>query len=140
MDYGPSKSDARKGSAQTGLPESPVIPLCGQVRPKAEHELRDDLARGGSWASGIVDGCVDLVLRVCGQRGDVEPMWRTEICSQLIMHTVSDCDFKTMQQAKRHLRKGNILLVERNRIAQALRRGGEIPLQSLSGDGAFDFV
>jgi len=140
VDEGPRQPDMRKGCAEARLPQAPVIPLRREIRPEAEHQLRDDLAWRSSWPAGIMDGRIDFVLRISGKGSDPEPTRSAEVCREPVVHTVANRDLKAVQQAKGHLRKGGVLFIERNRIAEILSGCREVPLEAFSGYGAFDFV
>ncbi len=114
MDDGPGKLNSRERAAQTRLPRCPVISLGSQVRPEAKHEFGDNFARRGVGANCIADGVSDFVLRIGRQRSDCVPARHPEMSSKQIMHAVADGDLKPMEQAERHLRHRNVLLVERD--------------------------
>jgi hypothetical protein len=68
-----------------------------QIRPEAEHEFVDDLARRGGWVTCIGDGGLDLVLRIGGLRGRGIPARRGEVGGQPVVHAVANGDFKAVQ-------------------------------------------
>jgi len=64
MDDGPGELDAGKCTAETRLPERPVIPLGSQIRPESKHELSDNFPWGGVGTACIANGRSHLVLGV----------------------------------------------------------------------------